>query len=75
MQKLNEVCRAYRIAVGATLADIAAHDEQNGNIKSLSAFEHGNSSNMRHIYSYRNHASKTGNMSTYKRLMIEAING
>lgn len=45
---INAYCHRYRVSKGATLTDVA----QGGNIKTLSAFEHGKSSNINHLYLY-----------------------
>lgn len=52
----GEYCRKYRMEKGATLKDIEGSDD----IKALSAFEMGRSTNISHLLKYVMYANKNG---------------
>lgn len=74
MLAFNETCRRYRLLVGATLADIAAESEK-ANVKNVSAFEHGRSTNINHVTNYYRHAIRTKNENLFLDLMWDLFDG
>lgn len=68
---INKICRCYRIETGATLRDLAQSDKH---IKTLSAFEHGRSSNMAHLETYLNHARQRGELPEFLERLAEGVN-
>lgn len=66
---INEYCKRYRIAKGALLKEVS----DGGNIKTLSAFEHGKSSNIKHLYLYIDFAISKGEEAEFINGLIEAI--
>ena len=63
---IGNICRNYRIAKGVTLHEI----EGDKNIKTLSAFEMGRSSNIKHFLKYFDYAVRTGDLDTLIKFII-----
>lgn len=59
----GEYCRKYRMEKGVTLKDIEGGDD----IKALSAFEMGRSSNIGHLIKYVLYAKKIGDYEKFMR--------
>lgn len=66
----GQQCRNYRLAVGATLAQI----EGNKAITLLQHFESGRSSNVKHFAKYHNHAIKHHTLKLFWDIVGEAFN-
>lgn len=60
---IGEYCREYRISKGITLNEMSVTYEVN--LKTLSAFEHGRSSNIRHLAPYVLLSEKQGDKETF----------
>lgn len=69
--KLGQFCREYRLSIGTTLKDIEGSDD----IKSLSAFEHGRSTNFNHYLKYWWYAAKVGDVDNFNTKFSDYIKG
>ena len=69
---IGDYCREYRITkLKLTLSDI----EESNNIKTLSAFEHGNSTNLNHMFKYINKIDSYTGKVEFLEGMIERLGG
>lgn len=65
-----DVCRAYRMGKGVTLRELSGDDGEKG-AKSLSAFENGRSSNIKHLDKYINLAKELDDLPNFMGLLIK----
>lgn len=72
---LGNYCRDYRVSSQATLSDICRDcKEPEKLIKSLSAFEHGRSTNFNHISHYVHLSYERGEHDQFAKGLIEVLN-
>lgn len=72
---LGNYCRDFRISCQATLSDLSQnHNEPDKLIKSLSAFEHGRSTNYKHLYYYVTLAYNRGDEIDFAIGLLEVLN-
>ena len=68
---LGTYCRNYRLAHGATLRDI----ERGENVKALSAFEMGRSTNIDHFMKYLRYSMAIGDVKNFLSNIEGDLNG